>query len=146
MILQGTAARTYQRMILTVKSPISNEKQNAQVVLRGQKEYNNSVLKITRMCMLDEIRAKRDEIYAVARAHKAEKLWVFGSCARKEETPESDVDFLVKFGKDVGHRDYTAIENFCSSLLGRSIDIVSTSVLRGSPRFANRVCREAVAV
>ena len=123
------------------------------------------------MCMLDEIRARcacrgairspevakqraatrsqeaaRDEIYAVARAHKAEKLWVFGSCARKEETPESDVDFLVKFNKDVGHRDYTAIENFCSSLLGRSIDIVSTSVLHGSPRFANRVCREAVAV
>ena len=123
------------------------------------------------MCMLDEIRARcacrgairspevakqraatrsqeaaRDEIYAVARAHKAEKLWVFGSCARKEETPESDVDFLVKFGKDVGHRDYTAIENFCSSLLGRSVDIVSTSVLRNSPRFANRVCKEAIAV
>ena len=33
------------------------------------------------MCMLDEIRAKRDEIYAIARKHKAEKLWVFGSCA-----------------------------------------------------------------
>ena len=123
------------------------------------------------MCMLDEIRARcacrgairspevakqraatrsqeaaRDEIYAIARAHKAEKLWVFGSCARKEETPESDVDFLVKFGKDVGHRDYTAIENFCSSLLGRSVDIVSTSVLRNSPRFANRVCKEAIAV
>ena len=38
------------------------------------------------MCMLDEIRAKRDEIYAIARAHKAEKLWVFGSCERKKET------------------------------------------------------------
>ena len=37
------------------------------------------------MCMLDEIRAKREEIYAIARAHKAEKLWVFGSCARKED-------------------------------------------------------------
>ena len=37
------------------------------------------------MCMLDEIRAKREEIYAIARAHKAEELWVFGSCARKEE-------------------------------------------------------------
>ena len=36
------------------------------------------------MCMLDEIRAKRDEIYVIARKHKAEKLWVFGSCARKE--------------------------------------------------------------
>ena len=49
------------------------------------------------MCILDEIRAKREEIYAIARAHKAEKLWVFGSCARKEETPESDVVFLVKW-------------------------------------------------
>ncbi len=27
------------------------------------------------MCMLDEIRAKRDKIYAIARRHKAEKLW-----------------------------------------------------------------------
>ena len=26
------------------------------------------------MCMFDEIRAKREEIYAIARAHKAEKL------------------------------------------------------------------------
>ena len=98
------------------------------------------------MCMLDEIRAKRDEIYAIARAHKAEKLWVFGSCARKEETPESDVDLLVKFGKDVSHRDYAAIEDFCSLLLGRSVDVVSTCILLSSPRFANRVCREAVAV
>ena len=37
------------------------------------------------MCMLDEIRAKREEIYAIAREHKAEKLWVLGSCVRKEE-------------------------------------------------------------
>lgn len=62
------------------------------------------------MCMLDEIRARcacrgairspevakqraatrlqeaaRDEIYAIARAHKAEKPWVFGSCAQDDE-------------------------------------------------------------
>ena len=49
------------------------------------------------MCMLDEIRAKRDEIYAIAKRHKAEKLWVFGSCARREERPDSDVDFLVEY-------------------------------------------------
>ena len=54
------------------------------------------------MCMLDEIRAERDEIYAIARKHKAGKLWVFGSCARKEERPDSDVDFLVKFGGSIG--------------------------------------------
>ena len=37
-----------------------------------------------KMCMLDEIRAKRDEIYAIARKHKAEKLWRFGYCGYKE--------------------------------------------------------------
>ena len=36
------------------------------------------------MCILDEIRARRDEIYAIARRRKAERLWVFGSCARGE--------------------------------------------------------------
>ena len=51
------------------------------------------------MSMLDEIWAKRDEICAIARRHKAEKLWVFGSCARREERPDSDVDFLVMFGE-----------------------------------------------
>lgn len=36
------------------------------------------------MCMLDEICAKQDEIYAIARAQKAEKLWAFGSCLRQD--------------------------------------------------------------
>ena len=98
------------------------------------------------MCMLDEIRAKRDEVYAIAKRHKAERLWVFGSCARREERPDSDVDFLVKFSSDVSFRDYDLIENAFSKLLGRGVDVVSSSVLPNSPRFANRVCREAVAV
>ena len=42
--------------------------------------------------MLDEIRAKRDEIYAIARRHKAEKLWVFGSCARRDECSGGDIE------------------------------------------------------
>ena len=46
-----------------------------------RKWYNVGVFK---MYMMDEIRAKRDEIYAIARKHKAEKLWVFGFRARKE--------------------------------------------------------------
>ncbi len=37
------------------------------------------------MGMLDEIRAKRDEIYAIARRHKVERFWVFGSCVRNAQ-------------------------------------------------------------
>ena len=61
------------------------------------------------MCMMDEIAAKRDAIHALAKGHKAERLWVFGSCARREERPDSDVDFLVKFSDGIGLVEY----NFC---------------------------------
>jgi len=97
--------------------------------------------------MLDQIRAKRDEIRAIARGHKAEKLWVFGSCARREERPDSDVDFLVKW--EPGGYSW---QNECSmteaykALLGRNVDLVSSRVLPRSLGFAHRVCREAVPV
>ena len=53
------------------------------------------------MCMLDAIHAKRDEIHSIARKHKAEKLWVFGSVARKEERPDSDIDLLSRITVDL---------------------------------------------
>ena len=96
--------------------------------------------------MLDEIRAKRDEIYAIARKHKAEKLWVFGSCARKEERPDSDVDFLVKFEGGIGLVEYVRFERELSHLLGRKVELTVNSALLREPRFAERVCREAVAI
>ena len=98
------------------------------------------------MCMLDEIHAKREAIHAVANEHKAEKLWVFGSCARKEERPDSDVDLLVKFGGGVGLVEYVRFERELSNLLGRKVELTVNSALLREPRFADRVCREAVAI
>ena len=98
------------------------------------------------MCMLDEIAAKRDEIHAIAKGHKAEKLWVFGSCARKEERPDSDVDFLVKFEGGIGLVEYVRFERELSHLLGRKVELTVNSALLREPRFAERVCREAVAI
>ena len=96
--------------------------------------------------MLDEIAAKRDKINAIAKGHKAEKLWVFGSCARKEERPDSDVDFLVKFEGGIGLVEYVRFERELSHLLGRKVELTVNSALLREPRFAERVCREAVAI
>ena len=49
------------------------------------------------MCQLDRIRSLRSEIYEIARKHKAARVYVFGSCARMEETSDSDVDFIAEF-------------------------------------------------
>ena len=98
------------------------------------------------MCMMDEIVAKRDEIYAIARKHKAEKLWVFGSCARREERPDSDVDFLVKFSPDVSFSDYDSMEQGISALLGRGVDLINATALERSPFFAYNARKDMVAV
>ena len=92
--------------------------------------------------MLDEIRAKRDEIYAIARRHKAEKLWVFGSCARKEERPDSDVDFLVKFGDGIGLFELFDFEGEMASEVGRKVDLINVTALDRSPCFAYNVRKE----
>ena len=94
------------------------------------------------MCMLDEIRAKRDEIYAIARRHKAEKLWVFGSCVRREERPDSDVDFLVKFGDSIGLFELFDFENEMSNEIGRKVDLINVLALDRSPCFAYNVKKE----
>ena len=96
--------------------------------------------------MLDTIHAKRDEIYAIARKHKAEKLWVFGSVARREERPDSDVDFLVKFEPGASLFDDIRLERALAAYFSCGVDLVSSAVLPREVRFANRVCKEAVPV
>ena len=98
------------------------------------------------MSMLDTIRAKRDQVYAIAREHKAEKLWVFGSCARGEERENSDIDFLVKYSPEASLFDDIRFERSLSALFSRGVDLVSSAVLPREVRFANRVCKEAVPV
>lgn len=100
------------------------------------------------MCVLDEIRAKRDEIFDIARRHKAERLWVFGSCARKEERPDSDVDFLVKFEDDASGFAIVRIRRELAALLNRDVDVVSFGCLANGPQywFTQNVRKEMVAI
>ena len=100
------------------------------------------------MCMMDEIAAKRDKIHAIARGHKAEKLWVFGSCARKEERPDSDVDFIVQYSPRYNLFDAIDLQNDLKRALGRDVDVVSVSCLDDvrSPWFAHEVRKDMVSV
>ena len=98
------------------------------------------------MCMLDTIHAKRDEIRAIARKHKAERLWVFGSVARKEETPESDVDFLVEFDKSATLFDHSRLYNSLSAIFSQGVDVVDRGGVRKGSPFALMIEKEMVAV
>ena len=98
------------------------------------------------MCKLDEIRAKRDEIYAIARRHKAEKLWVFGSCARREERPDSDVDLLVDFKEGASLFTASKLKSTLGNLLGCDIDVVSSRCIEDDSSFAHDVRKDMIAI
>ena len=102
------------------------------------------VLRRFNMCMLDDVRARRDEIYGLARRHRAERLWVFGSCARKEERPDSDIDFLVEFGKGSSLLSHVHLIDDLKAFFGRKVDVVSTRGLH--PYIRGNVLSEAVAI
>ncbi len=71
-------------------------------------------------------------------------LSIFGSVARDEAGPESDVDILVEFEQPPRFQQYMGLKLFLEDILGASVDLASTRTLR--PRIRSRVEREAVRV
>lgn len=70
-------------------------------------------------------------------------MWVFGSVARGEERPESDIDFLVEFEPGSSLFDLMDLEAELAALLGVSVDVVSVGGLKDRDRH---IRDEAVAV
>ena len=106
-------------------------------VLRGA-TYSMGVAATT----LTELRARRDEIIAVARARGASHVRVFGSVARGEATDTSDVDFLVDLEPGRSLLDLGGLLMDLQDLLQRDVDVVTERGLR--PRVADRVLADAV--
>jgi predicted nucleotidyltransferase len=60
------------------------------------------------------------------------KAWVFGSYARGEQGPNSDIDILVRFDRErakVGLLKYTAIILDLEKILNREVDLVEEGAL-----------------
>jgi len=75
---------------------------------------------------LGQLRARRDEILAVAARHGARKLRVFGSVARGDADETSDLNVLVDM--DPGRRllDLAALEQDLGALLGCRVEAGTT--------------------
>ena len=71
-------------------------------------------------------------------------LRLFGSVARDEATPESDVDLLVQFEGPATFSGFMALRIFIEDLLGARVDLITESGLREGVR--SQVEREAIRV
>lgn len=83
-----------------------------------------------------------DRIVEVARRYRLKELAVFGSVARGEATPDSDVDFLYVRSPD-GPRgmDFLGLQEDLEQAIGRKVDVVPKDYLHWVIR--DRVLAEA---
>lgn len=89
----------------------------------------------------DLLQDKREAILKLAALRGASNVRVFGSVARGEARPDSDVDFLVDLKPGRSLLDLGGLLMDLQRLLGRNVDVVTEAGLR--PRIRPRVLREA---
>jgi len=58
-----------------------------------------------------------------------EQVWVFGSVARGDDRPDSDLDLLVELSPEASVIDILGLDEELSALLGCPVDIVTTAEL-----------------
>jgi len=77
----------------------------------------------------------------ICEKHDVVRLRVFGSVARGEDTPESDVDLLVEFAVAKSLLDLIGMEQEVEDALGRPVDLVTPAAL--SPYIRDQILSEA---
>lgn len=88
------------------------------------------------------LKNKRNEILQVATRYGARNVRVFGSVARGEAGPESDIDFLVDLEPGRSLFDLGGFLMELQKLLACKVDVVTEKGLR--ERIRRRVLKEAV--
>jgi uncharacterized protein len=80
---------------------------------------------------------KRKEVLAILAAHKdklkalgVKSLNLFGSVARDEARPDSDVDFLVEFTEPGGLFQLFKVQHYLEDILGCAVDLGTEDALR----------------
>jgi predicted nucleotidyltransferase len=91
---------------------------------------------------LETLRERRQDILAIAARRGASNVRVFGSVARGDAGPESDVDFLVDFEPGVSLLDHAGLLVDLQGYLQCKVDVGAARMLK--PRIRERVMADAL--
>ena len=97
-----------------------------------------------RMGIDDLLKDKRGEILRIAARHGARNVRVFGSVARGEAGPDSDVDFLVEMEAGRSLMDLSRLVLDLEQLLGRRVEVGEPQAIHWYIR--DQVLNEAVPI
>jgi hypothetical protein len=93
---------------------------------------------------LEALRARRDEILAIAARYGVTNVRVFGSVARGEAGPASDVDFLITAQPGTSMLDLVGLWLDLEDRLGCAISLVPDDREPHRTPFLNKALADAV--
>lgn len=93
---------------------------------------------------LRRLQVRRGLILAALLAHGASNVSVFGSVAREEDTPDSDVDLLVDFDPQVSMFEIVRMQTAVEEIVGRPVDLIPRHGLK--QEIAAAVKRDEIAL
>ena len=94
------------------------------------------------MSLHELLQERREDILRIAAQHGASHVRIFGSVARGEAKPDSDVDFLVELEPSRSLLDRVALIQDLEDLLGTKVDVATERGLRQCLR--DRILNEAL--
>ncbi len=89
-----------------------------------------------------QVRRRRRELVAAAAAHGVRNLRVFGSVARGEDRPDSDLDLLADVPPGMGLLGLGRVEAELEGIIGAQVDLVPAGTMK--PGVSERVERDLV--
>ncbi len=92
---------------------------------------------------LESVRARREEVLALASRYGASNVRVFGSVARGEATPNSDIDLLVDFHVTASLYDVSGLWQSLQALFEYEVDLVEDHP-RLRDRFRRHILKDVV--
>ena len=94
--------------------------------------------------MMQLLQSKRRQILDIMDRYGVSNVRVFGSAARDEAGPDSDVDLLVNLGPGLSLLSYVALKQDLEDLLGVAVDVVDEDTLHR--RIREHVLQEALSL
>lgn len=83
----------------------------------------------------------RDDVAKVFARYPVTQVWVFGSVARGDDRPDSDLDLLIELGPHASVVDILGLDEDLSAALGCPVDVVTTAELRSNDLLRRGVNR-----
>jgi predicted nucleotidyltransferase len=91
--------------------------------------------------VLATLNSRREEIM---RRFEVRHLGIFGSCARGEMRPDSDIDVLVEFEGPATFDGYVGLQTYLEELFGLKVDLATEAMIK--PRLRRHIEKDLLRV